>query len=85
MFLHDNEIVKLLTTYGEPTLIKRIAWKIPKSYKIFLLKSVGHVTYTISMKQKTESGTGLEVLLCLNFKIPCDYYKPKRFNLPLKQ
>jgi SAM-dependent methyltransferase len=50
-FLTDNEIMHLLKRYGDPTLIKRIPWNIPKSYRIFLLKNFGHVTYGITRKE----------------------------------
>ena len=49
-FLHDKEIVELLRTHGDPALIKRVPWEIPKSYRIFLLKNLGHVTYFINRK-----------------------------------
>lgn len=47
-FLHSNEIFEILKDYGDPTLIKSIPWPIPTSYKIFLLKKLGRVTYTIT-------------------------------------
>ena len=48
-FLYDKEIEKLLEEYGTVRLIKKDLWKkIPKLYKFFLLKELGHISYMLT-------------------------------------
>jgi SAM-dependent methyltransferase len=56
-FLYDKEIEKLLERYGIVRLIKKEPWKkIPKLYKLFLLKEVADISYmvTASSAQKQQ-------------------------------
>jgi SAM-dependent methyltransferase len=49
-FLYDKEIEKLLESYGNVRLIKKELWKkIPKLYKVFLLKEAGHISYMLQL------------------------------------
>jgi SAM-dependent methyltransferase len=48
-FLYDKEIEKVLEQYGTVRLIKKELWKkIPKLYRLFLLKEAGHISYMVS-------------------------------------
>jgi hypothetical protein len=48
-FLYDKEVEKLLEQYGTVCLIKKDLWKkIPKLYKFFLLKELGHISYMVT-------------------------------------
>jgi SAM-dependent methyltransferase len=48
-FLYDKEIEKLLERYGIVRLIKKETLKnMPKLYKLFLLKELGRISYTVT-------------------------------------
>jgi hypothetical protein len=47
-FLHQKQIEELLEQYGTIQLIKRTPWQVPKFYRLFLLKDLGHISYIIT-------------------------------------
>lgn len=47
-FLHNNQIEELLEQYGKVKLIKQTPWPIPRLYRLFLLKNLGHISYLIT-------------------------------------
>ena len=46
-FLHEKQLVTILSQYGSTYLLYKHPWNIPKSYKLFLLKEFGHITYIL--------------------------------------
>jgi hypothetical protein len=46
-FLSDKELVRFLEMYGKTRIIKRIELKIPRLYRLFLLKKFGHMTVEV--------------------------------------
>ena len=45
-FMHESELEKLLSKYSEKLIIfKNDSWKVPRTYKYFLLKNFGHISY----------------------------------------
>ncbi|HYG00754.1 MAG TPA: class I SAM-dependent methyltransferase [Candidatus Saccharimonadales bacterium] len=47
-FFSEKEISRLLATYGTPILIKKIPWRIPALYKLFLVKETGHISLKVN-------------------------------------
>lgn len=48
-FLHEKQLLKILSQYGSPYLAHKQAAKIRKVYKLFLLKNLEHVTFLLKM------------------------------------
>jgi SAM-dependent methyltransferase len=50
-FFYDKDLEKLLKIYGNsPNLLQKDSWKIPRFYRIFLLKDFGRISYSITVK-----------------------------------
>ncbi|MDQ6866399.1 MAG: class I SAM-dependent methyltransferase, partial [Thermoproteota archaeon] len=47
-FLHHKQIEELLEQYGTIQLIKQTPWQVPKLYRLFLLKNLGHISYVVT-------------------------------------
>jgi SAM-dependent methyltransferase len=47
-FFSEKEISQFLERHGRPVLIKKIPWRIPTFYKIFLLKDLGHISFEVN-------------------------------------
>ena len=47
-FLHHKQIEELLQQYGTIQLIKQTPWQVPRLYRLFLLKDLGHISYIIT-------------------------------------
>lgn len=46
-FLHPKQLLKILGCYGFTYLSNKTSVKIPSTYKLFLLKEKGHITYIL--------------------------------------
>jgi 2-polyprenyl-3-methyl-5-hydroxy-6-metoxy-1,4-benzoquinol methylase len=46
-FLHPNQLLKILGRYGFSYLLNKAPVEIPATYKLFLLKEKGHMTYVL--------------------------------------
>jgi SAM-dependent methyltransferase len=51
-FFPEMELEKTLKEFGDVTLIKRIPWKVPRLYKLLLLKKYGHISYIVKIKKQ---------------------------------
>ncbi len=46
-FFHEKELKNMLDKFGDLHLIKRVQLEVPRFYKIFLLKSFGHISWEV--------------------------------------
>jgi SAM-dependent methyltransferase len=54
-FLHHKQIEELLEQYGTTQLINQTPWQVPRLYRFFLLKDLGHISYVITPSQNAEA------------------------------
>lgn len=50
--LHPKQLVKILGTYGSTSLLNKTPTELPKTYKLFLMKESGHITYILEKGTK---------------------------------
>ena len=49
-FLYDKELLRFLEIYGKTRLIKKVESKIPRLYRFFLLKKLGHISIEVKSR-----------------------------------
>jgi len=50
--LHPKQLVKILGTYGSISLLNKTPTEVPKTYRLFLMKESGHITYILEKKKE---------------------------------
>jgi SAM-dependent methyltransferase len=54
-FLHHKQIEAILEQYGTLKLINQTPWPVPKLYRLFLLKNLGHISYLMTALPRVPS------------------------------
>jgi SAM-dependent methyltransferase len=47
-FLSEKQIERLLKRHGFAHLLLKVHWKVPKLYRLFLLREIGHISYIVA-------------------------------------